>query len=134
MLAIPILTVFLVSSNTIALSPPGCNGPDPAIVSVAVKNVDHNGAINVYHIRGTVTNAGKRAQTSNVLQFVDVYLNDQKTDARGVPPLRPGQSYTFGYDFQRSTDAGDGTSQLRFQLNMRQPIAQPSRKLLRSMT
>ena len=122
MLAISILSVFLVSSNAIALAPAGCKGADPEIVSVAVKNVSQNGTINVYHLVGTVTNVGNRSQTSNVLQFVDVYLNDQKLDARGVPPLRRGQSYTFGYDFQRSHDAGDGASQLRFQLDMRQPL------------
>jgi hypothetical protein len=121
-LAISILSMFLVSNNAIALAPAGCKGADPAIVSVAVKNVSQNGAVNVYHLAGTVTNVGNRGQTSNVLQFVDVYLNDQKLDARGIPPLRRGQSYTFGYDFQRSHDAGDGASQLRFQLDMRQPL------------
>ena len=80
-----------------------------------------NGAINVYHLAGTVTNTGKRSQTSNVLQFVDIYVNDQKLDARGIPPLRRGQSYTFGFDFQRSSVAGDGTSLFRLQLDMRQP-------------
>jgi len=121
MLAIPILAVFLASNNTIALVPSGCRGPDPAIVSVAVKHVDQNGTVNVYHMRGTVTNAGKRAQTSNVLQFVDIYLHGEKVDSRGIPPLRPGQSYSFGYDFQRSSDAADGSSRFRFQIDMRQP-------------
>lgn len=122
MLAISILSVFLVSSNAIALAPSACNSADPAIVSVAVKNVSQNGAINVYHLAGTVTNVGRRNQTSKVLQFVDIYVNDQKLDARGIPPLRRGQSYTFGYDFQRSQVAGDGTSLFRFQLDMRQPL------------
>jgi hypothetical protein len=121
MLAISILSVFLVSSNAIALAPTGCNGADPAIVSVAVKNVSQNGPINVYHLAGTVTNVGNRNQTSNVLQFVNIYVNRQKLDSRGIPPLRRGQSYTFGYDFQRSHDAGDGSSSFRFQLDMRQP-------------
>lgn len=120
MLAISILWVFLGSSNSVALAPTAC-GADPAIVSVAVKSVSQNGAINVYHFGGTVTNVGNRGQTSNVLQFVDIYLNHQKADARGIPPLRRGQSYAFRYDFQRAGDAGDGTSQFRFQLDMRQP-------------
>ena len=77
MLAISILSVFLVSSNAIALAPTGCNGADPAIVSVAVKNVSQNGPINVYHLAGTVTNVGNRNQTSNVLQFVNIYVNDE---------------------------------------------------------
>jgi hypothetical protein len=120
MLAIPILSVFLLSSPTVAFAA-GCRGADPAIVSVAVKGVSNNGGTNVYHLSGTVTNAGNARQSSNVLQFVDVYINGAKSDARGIPPLRPGQSYTFRYDFQRSSDAGDGTSRLRFQIDMRQP-------------
>jgi subtilase family serine protease len=120
MLAIPILSVLLLSNTTVAAAT-SCNGADPAIVAALVKGVTQNGGTNIYHLGGTVSNLGNRRQTSNVLQFVDVYLNGAKVDARGIPPLRPGQSYAFGYNFQRSADAGDGTSRLRFQLDMRQP-------------
>jgi hypothetical protein len=118
MLALPILGMLL-AFNTVAQASSACNGPDPAIVSVGVKSVSHNGAVNVYHLSGTVTNLGTQRQSSNVLQFVDIYMNDLKVDARGVPPLRPGQSYTFGYDVQRSADSGDGTTLLRFQIDLR---------------
>ncbi len=121
MRAISMLFALLVLSATLAQAAIACNGADPAIGTVSVKNVSHNGGTNVYHLGGTVTNRGRARQPSNVLQFVDVYINGQKSDARGIPPLRPGQSYTFGYDFQRSSDAGDGTSRLRFQIEMRQP-------------
>jgi len=120
LLAIPLLSVLLLSNPTI-VSAAGCRGADPAIIAVSVKNVSQDGGSNVYHLAGTVTNVGTARQPSNTLQFVDIYINGQKSDARGVPPLRPGQSYAFGYDFRRSSDAGDGTSRLRFQIDMRQP-------------
>lgn len=120
MLAIPLLSVLLLSNPTI-VPVAGCLGADPAIAAVSVKNVSQNGGTNVYHLSGTVTNAGNARQPSNTLQFVDIFINGQKSDSRGVPPLRPGQSYTFGYDFRRSSDAGDGSSRLRFQIDMRQP-------------
>jgi hypothetical protein len=100
---------------------PACSGADPAIVSVAVQNVASNGNLNTYHITGTVTNEGNQPQANNVLQLVDMYMVGQKLDAKGVPPLAPGQSYTFGFDYQRSRDAGNGTTHLRFALDMRQP-------------
>ena len=103
-----------------------CNGADPAIVSVSVANVTTEGALNRYHFTGRVTNLGNRAQPSNVLQFVDIYQNGVRKDDRGIPPLRPGQSYSFGYDYLRSTDAGAGTSRLRFRIRMRQPAGQSS--------
>jgi len=118
-LSLPIFATLLAVA-TVAQAQGACNGPDPALVSAGVKGMSQNGAINVYHLNGTVTNLGTRRESSNVLQFVDVYLNDQKIDSRSVPSLRPGQSYTFGYDVQRSADAGNGTSVVRFQIDMRQ--------------
>jgi hypothetical protein len=110
---------------TLALTPLGapaatCAGANPAITSVVVKNVTSNGQLNTYHIVGTVTNLGSQAQPSNTLQFVDIYAETDKHDDRGVPPLAPGQSYSFGYDWQRSTDAGSGTTTVHFRIEMRQ--------------
>src|SRR5579871_1745098 len=98
----------------------GCAGADPAITSVTVKNVTTSGQLNTYHIVGTVTNLGNQAQSSSTLQFVDVYVDRMKRDTRGIPPLRAGQSYTFGYDWSRSTDAGNGTTTAHFQMDIRQ--------------
>jgi hypothetical protein len=98
-----------------------CNGADPALVSGAVTNVTSTGGLNRYHIAIVVANRGNQAQASNVLQFVDVYQGSQKLDDMGVPPLRPGQRYTVNYVSARSTEAGKGTTRLRFQLDMRKP-------------
>ncbi len=107
---------------TLGASPAAsCAGADPAIVSVGVKNVTRDGALNTYHITGTVTNVGSQAQANNVLQFVDIYMAEQKLDAKSIPPLAAGQSYTFTYDYQRSPDAGAGSTHLRFQIEVRQP-------------
>jgi hypothetical protein len=97
-----------------------CAGPNPAITSVVVKGVTTNNQLNTYHIAGTVTNLGSTGEPKNTLQFVDIYVDRQKRDSRGIPPLGPGRSYTFGYDWQRSTDAGNGTTTARFQIDMRQ--------------
>lgn len=113
-------TLFAVALTSPVASAAACNGPDPAITSVVVKNVTTSGRLNTYHIVGTVTNLGSQAQPSNALQFVDIYVDRMKRDDRGIPPLRPGQSYTFGYDWSRSTDAGNGTTTAHFQMDIRQ--------------
>jgi len=117
--------VAIATSLVLALAPAGasaatCAGPNPAITSVMVKSVTSSGSLDVYHISGTVTNLGSAAQPKNVLQFVDIYADADKHDSRGIPPLAPGQSYTFGYDWQRSADAGKGTTTLQFRMDMSQ--------------
>jgi hypothetical protein len=100
---------------------PTCAGANPAIVSVGIANVVPTGELNTYHITGTVTNLGNQPQANNVLQLVDMYMVGEKLDAKGVPPLAPGQSYNFAFDYQRSRDAGNGSTHLRFQIDMHQP-------------
>ena len=41
---------------------------------------------------------------------------------KGLPPLRPGQAYTFAYVYQRSVDAGTGTTYLQLRLTVHQPV------------
>jgi len=107
----------------VALAPPAapaatCMGPNPAIGPVAVKSVTNDGGTSEYHLAGTVTNLGSVGQPSNTLQFVDIYVDRVKLDDRGIPPLAPGQSYTFGYTFVRSADAGNGTTTVHFRVRM----------------
>ncbi len=116
MLATSLLALILAQSPGAA-----CSGANPAIVSAGVQHVTQLGGTTVYHLNVAVVNLGRMRQASNVLQFVDVFLDDNKIDARGIPPLAPGQRYTFGFDYRRSSDAGDGSSTVRFQLDFRQP-------------
>ncbi|HLX26012.1 MAG TPA: CARDB domain-containing protein [Candidatus Cybelea sp.] len=95
-----------------------CAGANPAITSVTVKNVTTSGQLNTYHLAGTVTNLGSQGQPSNTLQFVDIYVDQMKKNDRGIPPLAPGQSYTFGFDWPRSSDAGSGTTTVHFRVRM----------------
>ena len=90
----------------------------PAIGNVAVQSVTQNGGLNDYHIVGTVTNVCGSPQSKNTLQSVDIYMNGEKIDAKSIPPLAPGQSAQFSYVYQRSKDAGQGTTQLHFVLDM----------------
>jgi hypothetical protein len=99
-----------------------CAGVDLAITSVSVKDVTKNGLLNQYHIAGTVANLGGTSQASSMLQFVNIYQYGRKLDAKSVPPLRSGQSYTFSYALARSADAGSGTTTLDFHILMRPPI------------
>ncbi|HEX5274899.1 MAG TPA: hypothetical protein VFW34_06460 [Candidatus Rubrimentiphilum sp.] len=115
------LTLCCVAQNSIGLASSGCRGADPAIVSARVHGTTSDGRINRYALAIRVANLGSAKQPSNVLQSVEIYQNGIKLDAKGLPPLRPGQSYSFTYIFQRSTDAGEGTSTLALKLVMRQP-------------
>jgi subtilase family serine protease len=110
--------VFAALVSPVGTSAATCAGANPAIASVVVKNVTTSGNLSSYHIVGTVTNRGSQAQPSNTLQFVDIYVDRQKRNDRGIPPLAPGQSYTFGFDWSRSSDAGQGTTTVHFQLRM----------------
>lgn len=98
-----------------------CTGADPALHAVSVKGVSPNGGTNVYHLGGSVVNAGHRAQTSNALEFVDIFRDGEKMDSIGIPPLKPGQSYAFRWTFERSQDAGNNTTTLVFRIRMVQP-------------
>ncbi len=89
-----------------------------AVASARVVRVDRSGGINRYLIAVTATNRGAN-QPPNTLQFVDIYKNGEKKDAKGIPPLRTGTSYTFGYAFERSSEAGDGSTQLTFEPDVR---------------
>jgi subtilase family serine protease len=116
-----LLALTLISTGTASAA---CAGADPAITSVSVRTITAQGGaggVNHYNLTGTVVNVGSEAQASNVLQFVDIYSNGDKLDSRGVPPLKPGQSYTFSYTAVRSIDAGKGTGTLAFRLDVRQP-------------
>jgi hypothetical protein len=114
------LTAFILLAllATAAAPAASCAGADPGIVSVSVAGVQPSGGLNNYHITGTVTNLGGSPQAKNVLQSVDVYMASEKLDAKSIPPLAPGQSYNFNYTYQRSRDAGNGTTILRFVLDM----------------
>src|SRR5579883_3095004 len=118
MIRVMTATLFAVALTSSGASAAGCNGPNPAITSVVVKNVTTSGQLNTYHIVGTVTNLGNQAQSSSTLQFVDIYVDGMKRNDRGIPPLAPGRSYTFGFDWPRATDAGSGTTTVRFRIRM----------------
>jgi hypothetical protein len=93
-----------------------CAGPDPAIASVSVKNVATSNALNHYTIVGAVTNVGGQRQASNVIQTIQIFDGAQQVDAKGIPPLSPGQSYQFTYVWPRAADAGNGTTVFNFKL------------------
>lgn len=121
MFRIIITALLLISQTAVASASTACAGADPALVSVVVKSVTHNGSVNRYNLTGTVVNLGSMRQVSSVLQSVDIYQTGEKLDAKSIPPLEAGQSYTFSYVAERSTEAANGTTKLRFQLDVRQP-------------
>jgi hypothetical protein len=119
------LRVIIAALAFVATSTPvfasECTGVDLAVRSVSVKSVSTSGNLNRYEITGTVTNVGSVSQGADALQSVDIYQEDEKLDSKSIPPLKAGQSYSFSYTSMRSTDAGKGTTHLRFQLNVTHP-------------
>jgi hypothetical protein len=112
------LVLMVQTAPAVAATP--CAGAGATIVSAAVKSVNPAGALNHYELSGTVTNQGA-SQASNVLQSVDIYKGPEKLDTKSIPPLKAGQSYTFNYESVRSTDAGNGTTTLRFVMDQATP-------------
>lgn len=120
MVRMMIATLAFLATTTSAFATP-CTGVDLAVRSVSVKGVTKTGNLNRYEITGAVTNVGAASQGSDALQSVDIYQDTEKLDSRSIPPLKAGQSYAFTYAFMRSSDAGNGTTHLRFQLNVTHP-------------
>jgi hypothetical protein len=120
------LRVILLAIFVLGLTPPAafaatCSGADPAVVSATYRLAGSDGGANRYRLTIRVVNVGSTGQASNVLQFVDIYEHGTKLDAKGIPPLGAGQSYSVTYMYKRATDAGNGTARFAFQLDMRQP-------------
>lgn len=116
MLRFAILTLALLASSAPSMAAT-CSSTGLTVTNVAVKGMTTTGGLNSYQISGVVTNTGSTSQSADTLQSVDIYKGTQKKDSRSIPPLKAGQSYTFTYVAQRSAQAGDGTTHLRFQLD-----------------
>lgn len=100
----------------------GCNGAEPAVAAVILHGVTRTTYLNRYEINATVTNRSGQAQAGNTLQFLDVVYYGGRIDARGIPPLGPGQSYTITYVWPRSVDAGRLTSPMDFRVRSVSPL------------
>jgi subtilase family serine protease len=101
----------------VALTPGvGSACSDLSLGNVGTKGMTSDGNLNHYQINGVVTNNGAN-QASSALQAVDVYKGPVKLDSKSIPPLKAGQSFTFTYVSDRSSDAGSGSSHLRFVLD-----------------
>jgi hypothetical protein len=98
-----------------ALSAASC--ANPSIVSARIQSVTTMGALQHYTISITVENVGNLRQPSNLLQSLDVFQNGDKVGKIGLQPLRPKQKQKVTYSFDRSVDAGTGTTHLAFKLN-----------------
>src|SRR5205807_10524639 len=85
---------------------------NPSIVSAGIESVTTKGGLKHYTIAITVQNIGNARQPSNLLQSVDVLQDGQKPDRIGLQPLRPAQLQKVTCGFDRSDDAGDGTTEL----------------------
>jgi hypothetical protein len=107
------LAIFLLAALTPGIASACSN---LSIGNVGVKNMTSDGKLNHYQINGVVTNNGA-SQSSSTLQAADVFRGPVKLDSKSVPPLKAGQSFTFTYISDRSSDAGTGTSHLRFVLD-----------------
>jgi hypothetical protein len=116
-----LFALFVFALGSIGPAQAACPGADPAIVAAGVRSTTSDGSVNRYTIAIRVANVGRAKQPSNLLQSVDIYENGIKLDTKGLPPLAPGKGYTFTYVYQRSTDAGAGTSVLRMHLIVHQP-------------
>jgi hypothetical protein len=90
---------------------------NPSILSARVQSVRTNDGLNHYTIGITVQNQGDVRQPSNLLQSVDVFQNRQKVGQISLKPFGPKQLQNVTYSFDRSADAGVGTTYLTFTLD-----------------
>jgi len=97
-----------------------CPGADPAITNVTT-SLAAGTDVNTYTLDVTITNLGSVRQPSNTLQSVVIYLDGQKKDEKGLPPLGPGKTYSFPYLVHRNADAARGSTAVRLRLVQTQP-------------
>lgn len=90
---------------------------NPSILSAQSQSVTTNGGLNHYTVAITVQNQGNIRQPSNLLQSVDVFQDGLRVDRIGLQPLRPNQMQKVTYGFDRAADAGEGTTNLAFNLD-----------------
>lgn len=90
---------------------------NPSIMSARVQSVTANGTLQQYTIAVVVKNIGDVRQPGNLLQSLDVLQDDQRVGKVGLQPLAPNQSQKVTYEFDRSLDAGTGTTNLLFRLD-----------------
>jgi hypothetical protein len=110
--------VAAIVAPLVASASPAC--ADPAITS-ARSSLAAGGSLDVYDVAITVTNRGRGAQPSSLLQSVAVYQDAGKVGQIAVPPLRPNASQTVHYRLQRAVDARPGSTNLRLMLVLRDP-------------
>lgn len=94
---------------------------NPSIISTGVQSVTTKNGLNHYTIAIVVRNIGTVRQPSNLLQSVAVLQDGDKVGQMGLQPLRPHQSQTVTYSFDRSADSGPGTTLLTFTLVFKGP-------------
>ena len=95
----------------------GTSCANPSILSAGVQSVATNGSLKHYTLAISVQNLGNGRQPSNLLQSIDVFQDGQRVDRIGLQPLRPKQLQKVTYSFDRSGDAGDGTTEFTFTLD-----------------
>lgn len=104
-------------SIIVAAALTGSTCANPSILSAKVQSVTPNGSLQHYTIAITVENIGQASQPKTLLQSVEVFQDRQRVDKIGLQPLKPKQRQAVTYSFDRSTDAGPGTTHLRFKLD-----------------
>ena len=105
------------AATLVASALPPCSGAAPAITSAALKSAATDGALKHYVVAITVMNQGNARQPGNLLQSVDVFQDGVKVGKIGLQPLKPSQTQTVTYGFDRALDAGDGTTHLKLMLD-----------------
>lgn len=116
------LTILFAAAALPLLAMTACPA-DPAITRVVATPVSDNGSLAAYDLAITVANVGSRNQPSSVLQSVNIYQDATKVDQKGAQPLRAGASETLHYRFDRSSEAHQRSTHMRFQLVVRDPHA-----------
>lgn len=95
----------------------GVSCANPVILSANVQSMTTSNGLNHYTIAIAVQNQGGVTQPGNLLQSIDVFQAGGRVDEIGLQPLRPGQSQKVMYRFNRSDEAGDGTTDITFTLD-----------------
>jgi hypothetical protein len=121
MLRTTVVSSLLVAALFATATPPApaaasCAAGDVTISGATLQSVSADGSLSDVHVAVTVKNGGSALQPSNTLQSVATYQAGNKVGSKGIPPLRPGQVYTFVYSFQRAADAAPRSTRLIFRL------------------
>jgi hypothetical protein len=96
-----VLFPLLLLAGLAASPEPDCDGADPASTNVTSQLFKRHGGDDHFVITATITNVGRRSQTTDITQRVDLLRGGVVLAPQSVPALGAGVAYKLAFAVDR---------------------------------